>query len=297
MAESLAHRWGQIIGDVFEAFVRDILTGVATKHGLYLDFKRPRNARGGQGKVTWRDAYGNKHDLDYVLERGGTEDALGVPVAFVESAWRRYTKHSKNKAQEIEAAVMPVALNFASHQPFCGAVIAGEFTRNALHQLESKGFVVLHIPYASILSAFREHAIDASSEDGVDGTSEVQFRKKIQKWAGLSQPKATGRLLRKLRSLHAKEIAVFVHRMEDAITRRVASVLVSILRGQAVECPDVCSAIACLLAEEHGRLPKREGQQRESFEIQVRFSNSAKIDARFPTRTEAIVFLQSFQQP
>jgi len=74
MAESLAHRWGQIIGDGFEMLVRNILGEVAQRHGLYLDFKRPRATRGGQGKVTWQDGYGNKHDLDYVLERGGTED-------------------------------------------------------------------------------------------------------------------------------------------------------------------------------------------------------------------------------
>ena len=120
MAQSLAHRWGQIIGDGFEMFVRSILEEVAQRHGLYLDFKRPRSVRGGQGKVTWQDGYGNKHDLDYVLERGGTEEKLGVPVAFIESAWRRYTKHSKNKVQEVEAAVMPVALTFSRHQPFCG---------------------------------------------------------------------------------------------------------------------------------------------------------------------------------
>ena|SRR5882724_8718256 len=76
MAESLAHGWGQIIGDAFEMFVRNILGEVAQRHGLYLDFKRPRATRGGQGKVTWQDGYGNKHDLDYVLERGGTEDTL-----------------------------------------------------------------------------------------------------------------------------------------------------------------------------------------------------------------------------
>lgn len=70
MAESLAHRWGQIIGDGFELFVRHILADVAKQHGLYLDFKRPRKARAGQGKVTWQDVFGNRHDLDYVLERG-----------------------------------------------------------------------------------------------------------------------------------------------------------------------------------------------------------------------------------
>lgn len=59
MAESLAHRWGQIIGDGFEMFVRDILGQVARRHGLYLDFKRPRATRGGQGKVTWQDGYSN----------------------------------------------------------------------------------------------------------------------------------------------------------------------------------------------------------------------------------------------
>lgn len=82
MAESLAHRWGQIIGDVFEQFVRDMLKSIAEKPGLYLDYKKPRRARAKQGgkdlsKVTWQDSYGNRHDLDYVLERGGTEDTLG----------------------------------------------------------------------------------------------------------------------------------------------------------------------------------------------------------------------------
>jgi hypothetical protein len=74
------------------AFMGEILGEVAKEHALYLDFRRPCAARGGQGRVTWQDGYGNKHDLDYVLERGGTENTLGIPVAFIESAWRRYTK-------------------------------------------------------------------------------------------------------------------------------------------------------------------------------------------------------------
>jgi len=39
MAESLAHRWGQIIGDGFEMFVRNVLGKVAQRHRPYLDFK------------------------------------------------------------------------------------------------------------------------------------------------------------------------------------------------------------------------------------------------------------------
>jgi hypothetical protein len=294
MAESLVHRWGQIIGDVFEMFVRSILADVAKEHGLYLDFKRPRKTRGGQGKVTWQDGYGNKHDLDYVLERGGTEDALGVPVAFIESAWRRYTKHSKNKAQEIEAAVMPVALTFSRHQPFCGAVLAGEFTRNALHQLQSKGFTVLHVPYRSILRAFNELGIDASSEDGIAGTTEREFRAKIAKWEALKQPQATNRLLAKLQALHEREIVDFKQRIKASIARLVVSVRLTVLRGHSVECTDVASAIAYLVEEEKTYRLREDGEQRESFEVQIRFNTAAKIDATFPKRAEAIAFLRSF---
>jgi hypothetical protein len=293
MAQSLAHRWGQIIGDAFEMFVRDILGEVAQRHALYLDFKRPRASRGGQGKVTWQDGYGNKHDLDYVLERGGSEETLGVPIAFIESAWRRYTKHSKNKVQEIEAAVMPIALTFSRHQPFCGAVLAGEFTRNALHQLESKGFGVLHIPYDSILAAFQELGIDASSKDGVDGTTEEQFREKIALWKSRPQPQATDRLVAKLHALHHRKIADFKQRLEAALTRQVASVRLTVLRGHSVECSDVDSAIAYLIGEQELHRLGENGEPREAFEIQVRFNTGAKIEATFPNRGEAIAFLRS----
>jgi hypothetical protein len=294
MAQSLAHRWGQIIGDVFEMFVRNVLADIATQHGLYLDFKRPRKARGGQAKVSWQDGYGNKHDLDYVLERGGDEEKLGVPAAFIESAWRRYTKHSKNKAQEIEAAVMPVALTFSRHQPFLGAVLAGEFTENALHQLESKGFAVLYVPYKSMLTAFKQLGINASSEDGVGGTTEEQFHEKIAQWEALPQPQATDRLLAILHNLHERKILDFKQRLTEAVTRRVNSVRLTVLRGQAVECSDIESAIAYLVEEEKSCHMREAGEQRESFEIQVRFNTGAKIDATFPKRTEAIAFLRTF---
>ena len=276
-------------------FVRDVLGDVAKRHGLYLDFKKPRAARAGQGKVTWQDGYGNKHDLDYVLERGGTEEILGAPIAFIESAWRRYTKHSKNKAQEIEAAVMPIALTFSRHQPFCGAVLAGEFTHNALHQLETKGFCVLHIPYASILAAFNELGIDASPEDGVRGTTEKQFREKIKKWKSLAQPQATNRFLAKLHVLHKHEIADFKQRLDAALTRQVVSVRLTVLRGPSVECSDANSAIAYLIKEEKSYRLRESGEQREVFEVQIRFNTGAKIEATFLKRAEIITFLRGFE--
>jgi hypothetical protein len=294
MAESLAHRWGQIIGECFEAFVRNVLAETAKRHNLYLDFRGPRKARHGQGKVTWQDGYGNKHDLDYVLERGGTDETVGVPAAFIESAWRRYTKHSKNKAQEIEAAVIPVARTFSRQQPFLGAVLGGEFTANAVHQLESNGFAVLHVPYESILTAFKQLGVDASSEDGVGGTAENKFREKITRWESLPQPKATRRVVAELHALHAREIADFKQRLDAAITRRVDRVRLTVLRGHSVECEDIKSAIAYLVEEEKAYRLREDAEQRESFEVQVRFNTGARIDASFPKRHEAIAFLRSF---
>jgi hypothetical protein len=78
MAESPAHRFGQIIGEVLEASIRPLLVRFASKHGLYLDRKGPRPARPGN-KVMWKDKNGNQHDLDFVLERGGTADKIGTP--------------------------------------------------------------------------------------------------------------------------------------------------------------------------------------------------------------------------
>ena len=64
MAESPAHRFGQIIGELLESAIRPLLEQVAEQHGLYFDTKRPRKARGGKSKVAWTDAKRNTHDLD-----------------------------------------------------------------------------------------------------------------------------------------------------------------------------------------------------------------------------------------
>jgi hypothetical protein len=108
VAKSPAHRFGQIIGDLLEEIILPQLQKYCDERSLYLDKKGKRTARPGS-KVSWQDRYENFHDLDFVIESGGTDDVLGRPVAFIEAAWRRYTKHSRAKAQEIQGAVMPIA--------------------------------------------------------------------------------------------------------------------------------------------------------------------------------------------
>lgn len=57
MAESLAHTFGQIIGNILEVAVEPALRKFAADHALYLDKKGPREAREGK-KVKWTDLYG-----------------------------------------------------------------------------------------------------------------------------------------------------------------------------------------------------------------------------------------------
>ena len=109
MAESPSHKFGQVIGNLLEEIIDSILTDFCDQRGLYLDRKGRRGKARKGSKVTWKDKYGNEHDLDFVIEKGGSPDEIGRPIAFIETAWRRYTKHSRNKVQEIQGAVLPVA--------------------------------------------------------------------------------------------------------------------------------------------------------------------------------------------
>lgn len=174
----------------------------------------------------------------------------------------------------------------------CGAF--REFTRNALTQLESKGFSVLHIPYKSILEASQEVGVDASSSDSI--TREEEFQRKIAQWERLPLQETTGKILKALDRLQAAGVAEFQARLVASLLRGVVSVRLAVLRGHAIECSDVGAAIAYLLEEERVSRLREDGEERALFEIIVRFNNGAKIEATFPTRDEAVAFLRSFEK-
>jgi hypothetical protein len=182
MGKSPSHQFGQVIAWVLETSIEPVLRDIARKHNLYLDVKGKRKARHGRKKIVWQDHYGNAHDLDFVLERGGTDDRVGTPVAFIEAAWRRYTKHSRNKAQEIQGAVMPLRATHAECAPFIGVVLAGVYTSGALRQLESLGFELLYFPYDKVVQVFGRFGIDAAFEEN---TPDSEFARKMKAWSRL----------------------------------------------------------------------------------------------------------------
>lgn len=285
MAQSPTHRFGQIIGDVLEVALRSPLGDVAGAHGLFLDWKRPRAARGGQSKVRWKDVKGNFHDLDYVLEQGGNEAQVGHPRAFIEIAYRRYTKHSKNKAQEIQGAITPLCEAYSQYRPFIGVVLGGVFTDPSLTQLRSHGFGVLYLPFDSIVAAFKVVGIDAYfDEDSAD----ADVQEKVDLWDNLPQASRV-RVGEKLRSIHKNEFAQFLTELEKCLKRTVASVLVMGLHGDGQELASVTKAITFIEAFDE----KTARGKFVRYEVMIRYTNSDEVRGTFNTKAEAVKFLKS----
>ncbi len=286
MAESPAHRFGQIIGDVLEAAIGPVLAEFAKKHGLYLDRKGPRPCRRGL-KCTWKDLNGNLHDLDFVLERGGAPQKKGTPVAFVETAWRRYTKHSRNRAQEIQGAIVPLAETYRSAGPFKGAVLAGVFTDGALTQLRSLGFTVLYFPYVTVVDVFRKSGIDAFSDED---TPDAEFQKKVDAYERLSARKRAN-LARKLLAANGTGLKEFVASLEAAATRQIRRILILPLHGEVCDVTTVDAALQFIQNYDG----KGDGKPVVRYEIQVSYNNGNEIRGEFNEKTSAIEFLRTFQ--
>lgn len=285
MAQSPSHKFGQIMGDFLELAMAQPLQEFADKHGLYLDKAGKRKARKGK-KVSWVDSFKNKHDLDFVLERGGSETIIGTPVAFIESAWRRYTKHSRNKAQEIQGAILPLSVTHSNSAPFLGVILGGVYTSGAITQLGSSGFEILHFNYDLVLKAFSEFGLDASSEE--DTTIE-EFHEKIKKWEACDQK---DEVAAKLLELGKQEVETFMEALRMSVERYIVEVRVLPLYGQEQILYSVEDALKFLNDEDFST---REKYELTRFEVKVVYNNGDKIEAGFSTCTNAINFLKTFE--
>ncbi|MHB8178735.1 MAG: DNA methylase [Vulcanimicrobiaceae bacterium] len=287
MAESPAHRLGQIIGEVLEAALAPRLRAFAEEHLLFLDMKGPRPARHPNKKLSWRDSLGNVHDLDFVLERGGSPDKVGTPVAFIECAWRRYTKHSRNKAQEIQGAVSALANTYSHVAPFLGVVLAGEFTGGALKQLRSLGFEVLFFPRSDVVSAFAQAGIDIGYGEG---TPDDYVASEVGKWDVLPV-QSRQMVVNALVTEGSAEVVHFFDTLRRVILRKIKDIIVLPLHGREAVLHTIAEAIDYV---EH----KGDGEATLPFlrfEIVIRYETGDTISASFGNTGDALDFLRSFE--
>ncbi len=287
MAKSPSHKWGQIIGDFLELTFEKELAKFARKHKLYLDQRGERKARKGK-KVSWVDSFGNAHDLDFVLERNGTNSKIGSPVAFIESAWRRYTKHSRNKAQEIQGAILPLVATHRNYAPFMGVVLGGVFTQGAITQLKSLGFDVLYFSYDTIVKAFSKFGIDASFEEN---TPTAEFDKKILQW---EQFEDKDKLAKYLLRLNKGQVTSFFEDLEKCVSRYIISVQVIALHGDSQELDSIQKAIDFIESYSNptnGKLPL------VKYEITIKYNNGDKVEGTFNGKDDTLEFLKSYSSP
>lgn len=284
MGKAAAHKFGQTIGYLLEVAISPHLQAFADKHKLYLDQKGKRPTRGKKVNVSWHDAQGNKHDLDFVLERGGSANTIGNPVAFIEIAWRRYKRHSKNKVQEIEAAVMPLAEKYSGSHPFKGAVLAGEFTGNSITQLASHGFGILYFPYSTVLQAFAKFGIDAAFEESSEDSI---IYGKIDQWAKLPNKDDVGL---ELMRLNQTEITAFINQLEVSILRTIERVIVVPLHGKQSELTSIQDAMKFLTEYDESTGDSTFVR----YEIFIKYSNGDKIEGSFAQKSQALDFLKFY---
>ncbi len=284
MAESPSHKFGQLIGNLLEELIEPFLTTFANRNGLYLDYqKNSRTARKGK-KVTWEDPYGNLHDLDYVLERGGTDAVLGTPVAFIEVAWRRYTKHSRNKAQEIQGAILPLAEKYYWSNPFLGAVLAGVFTEGSLEQLRSLGFHVLYFPYDTIVAAFASSNIDVAFDES---TPDTAFRRCVQQ-IEMAPVSAMQGAKDHLGNANKANIDKFVASLKERLDRMVEKVIVIPLYGRSNEFATIDDALRFL----DGHSVYEGCGDFRKYEVFISFTNGDRVEGSFKDKAKTREFLQ-----
>ena len=291
MARSPSHKFGQDLGNLLEDIVlyeilKPRLQLFAKDKNYYLDWQRDRPARKGK-KVTWEDKYGNKHDLDFVLEIGGTDYRKGRPIAFIEVAWRRYTKHSKNKAQEIQGALLPIVERHHLSAPFYGVILAGEFTQPAIDQLQNNGFSVLYIPYKNIVTAFKDIDFDIAFDEK---TTDSIFSHAIKRLNSLSILEKNV-LIQSIVKICEDDTNEFMTNLQHTLERHISQVILIPLFGTRYECDSIYVAIDKLnsldISVAAGAFTR--------FEIIVDYNNQDTIRATFSNKKSALSFLDKLK--
>ncbi len=175
---SSGHKLGQLVGDWFEEyFVLPLIQSVGKSLNLFVDSRFVnRNAR--EGKILWDDLDGNSADYDYVLELGGSENKLGIPVAFIECFWRRGARHSKDKARDDSGKLMPMRETYPTAR-FLGIVSAGDFTNPARELVRSRGIDLFYVPKEKIVKAFDSCGLIMDYPDKLPESKKANIAKKF----------------------------------------------------------------------------------------------------------------------
>jgi hypothetical protein len=199
---SAGHRLGQVVGDWWETQVMyPLLKEVATSLNLFLDNRVvQRSCR--NDKVQWADIEGNFVDYDYVLELNGSADSKGVPVAFLESFWRRGARHSKDKARDDTNKLLPMRDTYPTAR-FLAIAACGEFTEPAREYVRSRNVELFFISKEKIIEAFSSIGATIDYPDSLPEPKKMELVRNLESKFTLANQKIAAINLRKFAGQNA----------------------------------------------------------------------------------------------
>jgi hypothetical protein len=212
---SAGHKLGQLVGDWFEEFfVLPLLQKVAGQLKLYLDNRfRKRKARDGD-KIIWRDVEENAVDYDFVMEVDGTDEKLGIPVAFFECFWRRGKRHSKDKARDDTGKLLPMR-DVHPTARFLGIVAGGDFTAPARTLVQNRQIDLFYVPKGKIVSAFEKLGLYIDYPDRLPEADKAKLADSFQR--GLSAKKKRNAATELEQLVGRVSLASYVDRVRAAL--------------------------------------------------------------------------------
>lgn len=176
---SAGHRLGQLVGDWWETKVIYPLLGeVAESLGLFLD-NRVVSRSSRAGKVQWADVDGNYVDYDYVLELGGSATTQGVPVAFLESFWRRGARHSKDKARDDTNKLLPMRDTYPTAR-FLAIAACGAFTEPAKEYVRTRNVELFFVSKEKIIEAFQSIGAEIDYPDSLSEIKKMELVRAVE---------------------------------------------------------------------------------------------------------------------
>lgn len=269
---SAGHKLGQIIGDWWETkVIFPLLEDVARSLDLFLD-NRIVERKCRNGKVQWSDLEGNYVDYDYVLELGGTNEMLGVPVAFLESFWRRGARHSKDKARDDTNKLLPMRETYPTAR-FLAIAACGEFTEPAREYVRTRNVELFFIGKEKIVEAFRSIGIQIDYPDNLPEPEKLKLVKALESQLNEASQNQAASNLKKIAG--ASTFNSFKQRISSALTASPQQIRIFSIAKSAPVIFDSIQNATLFLSDKFPDFPI-EGKSNH-FEYEVSFSDGSEF--------------------
>ncbi|MCI5168710.1 MAG: hypothetical protein D3903_22095 [Candidatus Electrothrix sp. GM3_4] len=205
------------------------------------------------------------------MELVGSEEKVGIPVAFIECFWRRGARHSKDKARDDSGKLMPMRETYPT-AIFLGIVAAGDFTRPARALVRSRKIDLFYVPKEKIVTAFAECGLIMDYPDRLAESEKADLVETFTSFFTVDKKREVQETLRRL--LGRATIMSYVDRVKATLSALPQEIRLVLRQDSMPVCfESVASATVFLQA------PKFEmTSPLESYLYQVTYSDGSEFE-------------------